>query len=54
VVIIRYLTADVSADGTGGTITHEGGYTIHTFTSNGTFHSPVAAVATANNFWAFF
>ena len=25
------------ADGTGGAITHSGGYTVHTFTSNGTF-----------------
>ncbi|MEI7903005.1 MAG: glycine-rich domain-containing protein, partial [bacterium] len=30
------------ADGTGGTITHVGGYTIHTFTSSGTF-TPGAA-----------
>lgn len=35
VVIIKYLTGLYSA--TGGTITTSGNYTIHTFTSNGTF-----------------
>ena len=35
VVIIRYLTGTITA--TGGTITTNGGYTIHTFTSNGTW-----------------
>ncbi|MEI8194033.1 MAG: glycine-rich domain-containing protein, partial [Flavobacteriia bacterium] len=34
VVIVRYLG---SPAGTGGTITQSGGYTIHTFNSNGTF-----------------
>lgn len=34
VVIIRYLGAQ---RGTGGTVTSSGGYTIHTFTSSGTF-----------------
>jgi hypothetical protein len=34
VVIVRYLG---SPSGTGGTITQTGGYTIHTFNSNGTF-----------------
>lgn len=34
VVIIRYLG---SQRGTGGTVTSSGGYTIHTFTSSGTF-----------------
>ena len=34
VVIVRYLG---SPSGTGGTITQVGGYTIHTFNSNGTF-----------------
>ena len=34
VVIVRYLG---SPSGTGGTITQSGGYTIHTFNSNGTF-----------------
>lgn len=29
-----------SSDGTGGVITHSGSYTIHTFTSNGTFTPP--------------
>ncbi len=35
IVIVRYLTGTVTA--TGGTITTAGGYTIHTFTSAGTF-----------------
>jgi len=35
IVIVRYLTGKYTA--TGGTITTSGGYTIHTFTSNGTF-----------------
>lgn len=35
VVIIRYTTGDLTA--TGGTITTDGGDTIHTFTSSGTF-----------------
>jgi hypothetical protein len=34
VVIIRYLGAQ---KGTGGTVTSAGGYTIHTFTSSGTY-----------------
>lgn len=34
IVIIRYLGAQ---RGTGGTVTSSGGYTIHTFTSSGTF-----------------
>jgi hypothetical protein len=34
-VVIRYLTGSMSA--TGGTITTVGLYTVHTFTSNGTF-----------------
>jgi hypothetical protein len=34
VVIIRYLG---SQRGTGGTVTSSGGYTIHTFTSSGTY-----------------
>jgi hypothetical protein len=33
-VIIRYLGAQVA---TGGTVTSSGGYTIHTFTTSGTF-----------------
>jgi hypothetical protein len=33
-VIIRYLGIQKA---TGGTITQSGGYTIHTFTSSGTF-----------------
>lgn len=35
VIIIRYLTSSVIANG--GTITADGDYTIHTFTSSGTF-----------------
>jgi hypothetical protein len=34
IVIIRYAGAQ---RGTGGTVTSSGGYTIHTFTSSGTF-----------------
>jgi hypothetical protein len=34
IVIIRYLGAQ---RGTGGTVTSSGGYTIHTFTSSGTY-----------------
>jgi hypothetical protein len=34
IVIIRYAGAQ---RGTGGTVTSAGGYTIHTFTSSGTF-----------------
>ncbi|PSA83237.1 hypothetical protein BT095_11815, partial [Corynebacterium diphtheriae] len=34
IVIIRYLG---SQRATGGTVTTSGGYTIHTFTGNGTF-----------------
>jgi hypothetical protein len=34
IVILRYLGAQ---RGTGGTVTSAGGYTIHTFTSSGTF-----------------
>jgi hypothetical protein len=34
VVIVRYPGTPVA---TGGTITQSGGYTIHTFTSSGTF-----------------
>ncbi len=39
VVIIKYLTS-ADGDGTGGIITHVGGYTIHTFTSSGIFTPP--------------
>ncbi len=42
IVVIRYLTTSVLALGTGGTITTSGGYTIHTFTSSGTFVAPLA------------
>ncbi len=34
IVILRYLGAQ---RGTGGTVTSSGGYTIHTFTSSGTY-----------------
>jgi hypothetical protein len=45
IVIVRYLG---SPSGTGGTITQSGGYTIHTFNSNGTFafNNPSTAVVT--------
>jgi hypothetical protein len=42
VVIIRYLSTVLDA-GTGGTITADGDYTIHTFTSDGTFVAPTLA-----------
>lgn len=45
VVIISYPS--VGADGTGGTITHVGGNTIHTFNTSATFVAPV--VPTANS-----
>jgi hypothetical protein len=34
IVVLRYLG---SQRGTGGTVTTSGGYTIHTFTSSGTY-----------------
>jgi hypothetical protein len=41
IVIVRYVTPQTiykfASECTGGTITRAGGYTIHTFTSNGTF-----------------
>lgn len=46
VVIIRYLTSDVIS-ATGGTKTTDGSYTIHTFTSSGTFAYTKADVPTA-------
>jgi hypothetical protein len=42
IVVVKYAGAPVA---TGGTITQVGGFTIHTFTSNGTFTLPAAAVA---------
>ena len=45
-LIFIILPSIVSADGTGGTITHDGGYTVHTFTSNGTFVPGVNTVVT--------
>lgn len=39
VVIIRYLTTDLTA--TGGTITTDGAYTVHTFTTSGNFNANV-------------
>lgn len=39
VVIVRYTTGAITG-ATGGTITTSGGYTIHTFTSSGTFILP--------------
>lgn len=40
IVIVRYLTADATVEGVGGTITYSGGYTIHSFTSSDTFIAP--------------
>lgn len=42
IVVVKYAGTPVA---TGGTITQVGGFTIHTFTSNGTFTVPAAAVA---------
>lgn len=42
VFIVSYPSTGVT-DGTGGTITHSGGKTIHTFTSSGTFIAPTAS-----------
>ncbi len=42
IVVVKYAGSPVA---TGGTITQVGGFTIHTFTSNGTFTVPAAAVA---------
>ena len=42
IVVVKYAGTPVA---TGGTITQAGGFTIHTFTSNGTFTVPAAAVA---------
>lgn len=50
VVIIRYLTGTIIA--TGGTITTSGEYTIHTFTSSGTF--AVTALIVSQSSYAFF
>lgn len=46
IVIIRYLTADITA--TGGTITTDGDYTIHTFTTNGDFEVTSVTGTTTN------
>jgi hypothetical protein len=43
VVIIAYTTGVFGADGTGGTVTHSGGMTIHTFTTSGTFVAPTGS-----------
>jgi hypothetical protein len=40
IVIVRYLGTPRAV---GGTVTQSGGYTIHTFTSSGTFSAPFAA-----------
>jgi hypothetical protein len=47
VVIIRYLTAQVTA--TGGTITTDGASTIHTFTSSGNFIVTAVSGGSQNN-----
>ncbi len=45
VVIIRYATADITA--TGGSITTDGDYKVHTFTSDGTFEVTAVSGGTA-------
>lgn len=48
VVIISYVTADFGTC-TGGTITTNGAYTVHTFNSSGTFTAVAASAPTNNN-----
>ena len=48
IVIVSYATS-AYGDGTGGVITHSGGQTIHTFTSDGTFTCVTTGGATAPN-----
>lgn len=45
IVIVSYATPALD-NGTGGTITHSGGNTIHTFTSSGTFMAPTVTATT--------
>ncbi|MCX6812715.1 MAG: DUF2341 domain-containing protein [Candidatus Berkelbacteria bacterium] len=40
-------TSAYATDGTGGTITHSGGYTIHTFSAGGTFTPPTGLTSVA-------
>ena len=39
------MTQTPGADGTGGTITHDGSYAVHTFTSSGTFTAPTGVTS---------
>ena len=49
VVIVSYLTADANSSTSGGTKTTNGSYTVHTFTSSGTFtFVPAYSLALAN------
>ncbi len=48
IVIISYWSANV-VDGSGGTITHNSGYTIHTSTSSGTFVAPMPGLPTTSH-----
>jgi hypothetical protein len=47
IVVVRYITSAYTFDGTGGAITHAGGYTYHAFTSSGIFTPPILAGANA-------
>jgi len=49
IVIVSYTTPALD-NGTGGTKTHSGGNTIHTFTSSGTFTSPSTVSTTYTGF----
>lgn len=49
IVIISYPTNLYGADGTGGTITHINGYTIHTFISSEIFSPPVISISITIN-----
>jgi hypothetical protein len=41
---IFFSTSIMAADGTGGNITHDGAYTVHTFLTNGTFVPPTGTI----------
>jgi hypothetical protein len=54
IIVIRYKTDGsdgVSTSSTGGTITTSGAYTIHTFTSNGTFGCVLAGASLMFSFF---
>ncbi|HEY4508763.1 MAG TPA: LamG domain-containing protein [Candidatus Paceibacterota bacterium] len=46
-VFLGNSATTTGAEGTGGTITYSGGYTIHTFTSSGTFVAPIGGAGTS-------